>query len=30
LTTRALSLLDSERLIGKLWIVDDHRVRVRG
>lgn len=30
LTTRALSLLDTEPLAGRLWVVNEHRVRIRG
>ncbi len=30
LTTRAVSLVDTESLAGRLWIVDEHQVRIRG
>lgn len=30
LTTRAVSLLDTELLAGRLWVVDESRVRIRG
>ena len=30
LTTRAVSLVDTEPLAGNLWIVDEHQVRIRG
>ena len=30
LTTRAVSLADTESLAGRLWIVDEHQVRIRG
>ena len=29
LTTRLLTLLEQEPLVGRLWIVEDHRVRIR-
>lgn len=29
LTSRALALLASEKLVGQLWIVDEHQVRIR-
>jgi len=29
LTTRLLTLLEREPLVGHLWIVEDHRVRIR-
>lgn len=29
LTTRAISFLDVEPLVGRLWIVDEHQVRIR-
>ena len=29
LTTRAISLLDAEPLAERLWIVDEHQVRIR-
>jgi predicted nuclease of predicted toxin-antitoxin system len=30
LTARATALLGSETLMGRLWIVDEHQVRIRG
>lgn len=30
LTTQAIALLSAERLSGRLWIVEDHQVRIRG
>ena len=30
LTTRAVSLVETEPLAGRLWIVDEHQVRIRG
>ena len=30
LTRRAAVLLDAEPLVGRLWIVDEHQVRIRG
>ena len=30
LTTRAVSLVDTESLAGRLWIVDENQVRIRG
>lgn len=30
LATRSISLLDTEPLLGRLWIVSEHRVRIRG
>lgn len=30
LTARATALLASETLMGRLWIVDEHRIRIRG
>jgi hypothetical protein len=30
LMSRALPLLDVEPLDGRIWVVDDHRVRIRG
>lgn len=29
LTTRVIALLEHEPLVGRLWIVEDHRVRIR-